>query len=127
MFCMRLTHTGSGHRMYVLETVWGAAWDLYSQQDIEKLERVQRQAARFIMKDYRTREPCCVNRMLSTPTGRTSETGTLRTYVQDNWRFHPRHAPLLPPLSEAPLHPPPKKTPPNNNNKNYLTKLPDPC
>ena len=42
----------------------GTVWDPYYQQDIEKLERVQRQAARFITKDYRTREPGCVNRML---------------------------------------------------------------
>ena len=39
-------------------------WNPYYQQDIEKLERVQRQAACFITKDYRTREPGCVNRML---------------------------------------------------------------
>ena len=47
-------------RLEYAETVW----DPYYQQDIEKLERVQRQAARFITKDYRTREPGCVNRML---------------------------------------------------------------
>ena len=47
-------------RLEYAETVW----DPYYQQDIEKLERVQRQAARFISKDYRTREPGCVNRML---------------------------------------------------------------
>ena len=47
-------------RLKYVETVW----DPYYQQDIEKLERVQRQAARFITKDYRTREPGCVNRML---------------------------------------------------------------
>ena len=40
------------------------SFHLTYQQDIEKLERVQRQAARFITKDYRTREPGCVNRML---------------------------------------------------------------
>ena len=39
-------------------------WELYNQQDTEKLKGVQRQAARFITKDYRTREPGCVNRML---------------------------------------------------------------
>ena len=47
-------------RLEYVETVW----DPYYQQDIEKLERVQRQAARFITKGYRTREPGCVNRML---------------------------------------------------------------
>ena len=47
-------------RLEYAETVW----DPYYQQDIEKLERVQRQAARFITKDYRTRELGCMNRML---------------------------------------------------------------
>ena len=42
----------------------GTVWDPYYQQDIVKLERVQRQAARFITKDDRTREPGCVNQML---------------------------------------------------------------
>ena len=31
-------------------------WDPYSKQDVDRLERVQRQAARFIKRDYRTRE-----------------------------------------------------------------------
>ncbi|KAL8581063.1 hypothetical protein ACOMHN_012714 [Nucella lapillus] len=32
-------------------------WDPYYNQNSENLERVQRQAARFITEDYRTREP----------------------------------------------------------------------
>ena len=39
-------------------------WDPYLKQDIERLERVQRQAARFITGDYRTREEGCVTSML---------------------------------------------------------------
>jgi hypothetical protein len=39
-------------------------WDPYLRQDIEKLERVQRQAARFITKDYKSRSPGCVSNML---------------------------------------------------------------
>ena len=39
-------------------------WDPYLIKDIERLEKVQRQAARFIMKDYRSREEGCVTRML---------------------------------------------------------------
>ena len=39
-------------------------WDPYLKQDIEKLERVQKQAARFITGDYRTREEGCVTGML---------------------------------------------------------------
>ena len=39
-------------------------WDPYLQNDIDKLERVQRSAARFISKDYRSREEGCVSAML---------------------------------------------------------------
>ena len=39
-------------------------WDAYLKQDTEKLERIQRQAARFITRDYRSREPGCIGRML---------------------------------------------------------------
>ena len=44
---------------------YGAAiWDPFLKQDAEKLERIQRQGARFIKRDYRSREPGCVTRML---------------------------------------------------------------
>ncbi|XP_076449970.1 uncharacterized protein LOC143286316 [Babylonia areolata] len=39
-------------------------WDPHQRQDIEKLERVQRQAARFITGDYKSRNPGCVSGML---------------------------------------------------------------
>ena len=39
-------------------------WDPYLKQDVEKLEKVQKQAARFITGDYRTREEGCVTSML---------------------------------------------------------------
>ena len=39
-------------------------WDPYLQGDIAKLERVQRQAVRYVCKDYRSREPGSVTRML---------------------------------------------------------------
>ena len=34
----------------------GSIWDPYQVKDIEKLESVQRQAARFITNDYQSRE-----------------------------------------------------------------------
>ena len=40
-------------------------WDPTLQKDIDKLEAVQRRAARFIKQDYKSREPGCVTRMLS--------------------------------------------------------------
>ena len=39
-------------------------WDPYLKQDTETLERIQRQAARFITRAYRSREPGCIGRML---------------------------------------------------------------
>ena len=39
-------------------------WDPYLKQDVDSLERVLRQAARFIKRDYRTRETGCVGHVL---------------------------------------------------------------
>ena len=39
-------------------------WDLYLQKDINCIEKIQRQAARFIKKDYRSREDGCLKNML---------------------------------------------------------------
>ena len=43
-----------------------AVWDPHIQQDIDKLERVQRRAARFISKDFRSKQKGCVTKMLQT-------------------------------------------------------------
>ena len=39
-------------------------WDPHLQKDVDKLERIQRQAARFINRDYFSRDPGCVTKML---------------------------------------------------------------
>ena len=39
-------------------------WDPYKQQDIQSLEKIQRQAARFIKNDYHSRFDVCVREML---------------------------------------------------------------
>ena len=39
-------------------------WDPYNQSDIDRLERIQRSAARFITRDYRSRQEGCVSKML---------------------------------------------------------------
>ena len=41
-------------------------WHPYLKQDAEKLEKVQRQAVRFITGDYRTREEGCITGILQT-------------------------------------------------------------
>ena len=40
-------------------------WDPYTQTEIDSLEAVQRRAARFITRDFKSREPGCVTRMLN--------------------------------------------------------------
>ena len=40
-------------------------WDPYTTSDINKLERIQRRAARFITGDYKTREEGSVTKMLN--------------------------------------------------------------
>ena len=40
-------------------------WDTSTQKDIDKLERIQRQAARFITRDYHSRDEGCMTRMLN--------------------------------------------------------------
>ena len=40
-------------------------WDPYTKADIDKLERIQRRAARFISHDYKSRNPGSITRMLA--------------------------------------------------------------
>jgi hypothetical protein len=39
-------------------------WDPFLKSEVEKLERIQRKAARFITGDYKSRDPGCITRML---------------------------------------------------------------
>jgi hypothetical protein len=39
-------------------------WVPYLKTDVDRLERIQYQAARFITCDYKTREPGCITKML---------------------------------------------------------------
>ena len=60
------------------------AWDPTSTDDIVKLEKVQRQAARFVHGNYSERNPGCVTRMVKelgqgTWMGDTCKTGEKRT------------------------------------------------
>ena len=40
-------------------------WDPYTKQEITKLESIQRRGARFIAKDYKSREEGCMTKMLN--------------------------------------------------------------
>ena len=111
--CRRLAYIAIVRsRLEYAETVW----DPYYQQDIKKLERVQRQAARFITKDYRTREPGCVNRMLQNlyllPLAKRRRQARLGLMYKITGG-------LTPPYPTPPPPPPQKK-------KTTTKKLPDP-
>jgi len=41
-----------------------AVWDSHYKTDIERIERIQNRAARFIKQDYRSRDPGCITTML---------------------------------------------------------------
>lgn len=41
-----------------------AVWDPYTKQNIDKLEAVQKRAARFILNDYKSRTPGCATQMV---------------------------------------------------------------
>jgi hypothetical protein len=40
----------------------GIIWDPYLKTDVDRLECIQNQAARFITGDYKTREPGCITK-----------------------------------------------------------------
>ena len=84
-YCVYLLNTTSSYCIYLLNNTtcpqkcwclayialirssleYGATvWDPYLKQDVDRLERVQCQAARFIKRDYRTRETGCMGHML---------------------------------------------------------------
>jgi hypothetical protein len=42
----------------------GIIWDPYLKTDVDRLERIQHQAARFITGDYNAREPSCITKIL---------------------------------------------------------------
>ena len=58
------------HFLAYITLVWSrleykaTVWDPKQRQDVERLEKVQRQAACFITKDYKSRSPGCVSNML---------------------------------------------------------------
>ena len=58
-------------RLAYIALIWSTleygaiVWDPYKQQDIQSLENIQRQAARFIKHDYLSRYDGCVSEMLA--------------------------------------------------------------
>ena len=40
-------------------------WDPYTNKEVDKIENIQRRAARFIKHDYKSRNPGCITDMLS--------------------------------------------------------------
>ena len=64
----------------------GIIWDPYLKTDVDRLERIQHQVARFITGDYKTREPGCITKMLNrfriTNTREKKNSPTSNIYVQ---------------------------------------------
>ena len=74
-----------------------SVWDPHTRENIDKLERVQRQAARFIQKDYRSREPGCVTRMLDELNLPTLESRRRNQRLQLLKKINENSVPSLPP------------------------------
>ena len=51
--------------MIMCQSISVSVWNPYLKKDINRFERVQHQAARFITKDYKSREKGCVTKMLN--------------------------------------------------------------
>ena len=64
----------------------GIIWGPYLKTDVDRPERIQHQAARFITGDYKTREPGCITKMLNrsriTNTREKRNSPTSNIYVQ---------------------------------------------
>ena len=74
-----------------------SVWDPYTKENIDRIEKVQRQAARFIQKDYRSREPGCVTRMLEELNLPTLETRRKNQRLQLLKKINENCVPSLPP------------------------------
>ena len=59
-----LSHHKGNHTLSSGSEYGSIIWDPYTQAETERLERVQRQAARFICGDYKSRNQGCVTKML---------------------------------------------------------------
>ena len=72
-------------------------WDPFTKNEIDKLERVQRQAARFIKNDYRSRDPGCVTKMLEDLNLPLLETRRREQRLKLLAKIHTNRLPALPP------------------------------
>ena len=63
--CPKETHLSAYISLVRSTLEYGAViWDTFTQNEIDKIERLQRKAARFISNDYHSRETGCMTRML---------------------------------------------------------------
>ena len=85
----RTTHTAYIALVRSVLEYGATVCDPYLKQDINKLERIQRQAACFITKDYRSREPGCIENTLKKlqlpPRSRSPQTAEADHTAQDGW------------------------------------------
>ena len=74
-----------------------SVWDPHTKENIDRIEKVQRQAARFIQKDYRSREPGCVTKMLEELELPTLETRRRNQRLQLLKKIKDNSVPSMPP------------------------------
>ena len=77
---------------------YGAAvWDPYLKQDVDRLERVQHEAAHFIKRDYRTSETGCVGHMLKEPNLPPLQKRRKQQRLTTFYNIMKGHIPAMPP------------------------------
>ena len=100
---------------------YGASvWDPYQKQDINRLERVQHQAARFITRDYRSREQGCVTNMLRNHDIPSLETRRKETRLNMMFRVERNLLPALPLSEFLKAAKPRRKIKPPSHLKDYV-------
>ena len=72
-------------------------WYPYLKQDVDRLERVQRQAARFIKRDYRTRETGCVGHILQELNLPPLQERRKQQWLTTLYKIVQGHIPAMPP------------------------------
>jgi hypothetical protein len=75
----------------------GIVWDPYLKKDIDQLERIQRQGARFIMRDYKSRKPGSVTRMLQDLNFPTLQSRRKQQRLTMLFKIAEGHVPAFPP------------------------------
>jgi hypothetical protein len=72
-------------------------WDPYTKQEITQLESIQRRGARFITKDYKSREEGCMTKMLTELNLRTLQSRRQKQRLIFFYKVAKGQVPAMPP------------------------------